>query len=144
MDRPSAMNSHTRKVLLIAVLLVCAGVFFYERFVVKRQRDRVEAELVELANDMSVTYNEAEIDALVGRPPTVINDSPYQKTVRYTWQFLPWRSYQLYVQYRKMRGRSILSDVHRVKPEPFSPPVERLEEAERREYIERLKAANSG
>ncbi len=120
------MNTNVRKGLLIAVLVIIASAFFYDRFVIKRQRDRILANLMEFADDMSQTYTEKDIQELIGFDGRVTSESQYQKTVQYSWRGLSWRAHELFVQFRKLRQTTILAEVSLEKRDPFSPLIERV------------------
>lgn len=119
------MNFPLRKSVSIGILLLVATAFFYDRFVIKRQRDRIQAELIELANDMSHTYSAEQIDKLIGRMGVVASESKYQKTVKYSWRGFSWNSYDIFVQFRKIRDATIMVAASSVEQSPFTPMIER-------------------
>ncbi len=120
------MNTNVRKGLLIAVLVIIASAFFYDRFVIKRQRDRILANLKELADDMLQTYTEKVMLDLMGFAGNVTCESLYQKCVKYSWRGLSWRAHELFVQFRKLGQTTILAEVSSENRDPFSPLIERV------------------
>ncbi len=119
------MNPKVRKGIAIAVLVIVASAFFYDRFVVMRQRDRIHAELMDLAEDMSSSYSAEQIATLIGRPGEIVSESKYQKTVKYRWRGFSWNPHDLYVQFRKRGETTVFTTVSSEKSEPFSPMIER-------------------
>ena len=115
------MSAGLRKTILATLLLSVATVFAYDRLVVKRQPIRIQAELMDLVNDMSHTYNEDEILGLVGRPCDTIFESKQKKIVKFSWHGLTSNSYDLFVVFRKFRGSTLISDVSLTEPSAFKP-----------------------
>jgi hypothetical protein len=127
------MNGKIRRAFFIVMLLGLAAAFFYEYLVARPQRDRVQNELADLANDTTQRYTHEQIDRMIGRPGTIVSESKYQKTVKYSWRGLAWRSYDLFVQYRKMGESTLLSSISTVPEVPFSPLIERWEAEDARQ-----------
>lgn len=118
------MTTGLRKAVLIALLMIIAAAFAYDQLVVKRRTVRIQAELMDLVNDTSHTYSEDEILRLVGEPYQTVYESRQKKIVKFSWRGVGWRTHDLFVVFRRLRGDMLISDVSLIQPEVSKPFID--------------------
>jgi hypothetical protein len=124
------MSGFVRKSLLVAALMLVASVYCYEKFVIQRRVVRLQEELRQLVDDMAHTYSEETVASLINEPYEVIYDSKQRRILKFSWRGLTWKSYDLYVVFRKFRGSTLITEASLVEPSPTKPLIDRDEHVE--------------
>ena len=109
----STSSSILRTSLLFLILLLMIAAFGYDRFVARKGRDQMQAQLVEMVNDTNTNHYEEDINDLFSKKPELHLERGNRKVVKYSWpRAIPFQSYDYYVEYQKLRDRMVLRNAH--------------------------------